>query len=197
MQTMKRLQSGYGFTLVEMLVTLGIFGILGGVLFISSIVSHRSYVTGDAYVYIQQQARQALDAMHRELHEAGGTVTAAGNQLTFQTTLGYNLAAPCPANAICWGARDQAGANQSGWSVRYRLNGTQLIRELLNAAGAVQAGSRVMANDVSQLAFTYVGGTTRTITVQLQVQRTSAQLPGGSLTAAPTPLVTSIKLRNT
>jgi prepilin-type N-terminal cleavage/methylation domain-containing protein len=194
--SLRRLRSRRGLSLVEMLVTLGIFGILTGVLFISSIVSHRSYVTGDAFVHLQQQARQALDAMHRELHEAGGAIAAAGNQLTFQTALGYNLAAPCPANAICWGARDQAGADQSGWSVRYRLNGTQLVREILNNAAVVQS-SRIMANDVSQLSFAYVGGTTRTVTIQLQVTRTSAELAGGSLSAAPTPLVTSIKLRNT
>ena len=193
---MRRLRSARGFSLVEMMVTLSIFGVLSGVLFLSSVVSHRSYVTGDTFVHVQQQARQALDVMHRELHEAGGTVAAAGAQLTFQTALGYNLAAPCPADAICWGARDQAGANQQDWSVRYRLSGTQLVREILNAAGVVQVGSRVMANDVSSLAFAYAGGSTRTITIQLQVTRTSAELAGGQLSAAPTPLITSIKLRN-
>lgn len=185
-----------GFSLVELLVTLAIFAVLSGVLYISSIVGHRSYVTGDSYVHIQQQARQAMDTMHRELHEAGGVIAAAGAQLTFQAALGYNLAAPCPVDAVCWGARDAAGTNQSGWSVRYRLSGTQLVREILNAAAVVQS-TRVLANDVSQLAFTYVGGTTRTVTVSIQVRRTSAELAGGSLSVAPTPLITTIKLRNT
>ncbi len=185
-----------GLTFPELLIVLAIMAIVAGAVYTSSLMGGKLYFSSETYVHVQQQARQALDNMVRELRQADGTITVAANQCTFQLALGYNLAAPCPANAVCIGAQDQNGVTQSGWSLRYQLNGTQLIREILNPAGVVQPGTRVLANDVSQLSFIYVGAPTNTVTVQLQVQRTSAQLPGGSLAAAPAPLITRVQLRN-
>jgi len=184
-------------TFPELLIVLAIMAIVAGAVYTSSLMGGKLYLSSETYVHVQQQARQALDTMVRELRQADGTITVAANQCTFQLALGYNLAAPCPANAVCIGAQDQNGVAQSGWSLRYRLNGTQLIREILDNQVPPQVqGSRVLANDVSQLSFTYVGAPTNTVTVQLQVQRTSAQLPGGSLAAAPAPLITRVQLRN-
>ena len=185
-----------GMTTMEMLVVLALFAVIAGALMTSYLTSSRAFTSADASVYVQQQARQAMGEMTRELRQAGGAVVVGASQLTVQQDLGYDLAAPCPANAVCWGARDQAGNVQFGWSSRFRLNGSQLVLEILDAAvpPAVQ-GTRVLANDVSQLTFTYVAAT-RTVTIQLQVRRTSSGLAGGSITAAPTPLVTSIRLRN-
>jgi prepilin-type N-terminal cleavage/methylation domain-containing protein len=185
-----------GMTLFEMLVVTIVFGIIAAVVFLAASSSQTSYLSTETAVYVQQQARQALSDMERELRQAGGAIATAINQIDFQANLGYNQAAPCPPNAVCWGALDQLGANQSGWRVRYRLAGTQLVRELLDGAGAPQAGTRVLANDVTSIQFTYVGGTARIVTVQLQVQRLSPFLPGGGLAVAPAPLVSRIKLRN-
>jgi Tfp pilus assembly protein PilW len=179
-----------------MLVVLAIVSVLIGAVFVSSLMGGKLYFSSEIFVHVQQQARQAFDNMVQELRQADGAIAVAVNQCTFQLALGYNLPAPCPANAVCVGARDANGVNQSGWSLRYRLNGTQLVREILNPAGVVQPGTRVLANDVSSLAFTYTGGSANTVTVQLQVQRTSQQLAGGSLAAAPTPLITRVRLRN-
>ena len=185
-----------GMTLFEMLVVIIVFGIIAAVVFLAASSSQTSYLSTETAVYVQQQARQALSEMGRELRQAGGAIATAINKIDFQVNLGYNQAAPCPSNAVCWGAPDQLGASQSGWRVRYRLAGTQLVRELLDGAGALQAGTRVLANDVTSIQFTYVGGTARIVTVQLQVQRFSPFLPGGGLAAAPVPLVSRIKLRN-
>ena len=184
-----------GLTLPELLIVLALTTIVAGAVYTSSLMGGKLYFSSETYVHVQQQARQALDNMVRELRGADGTITVAANQCTFQLALGYNLANPCPTNAVCIGAQDQAGAAQFGWSLRYRLNGTQLIREILDNQVPPQVqGSRVLANDVSQLSFIYVGAPTNTITVQLQTQRTSQQLPGGTL--GTTPLTTRVRLRN-
>ena len=185
-----------GMTLFELLIVVVIFGVIMGVIFLAASSSQTSFLSTETAVYVQQQARQALSEMERELRQAGGAVATAVNQIEFQMNLGYNQAALCLPNAVCWGARDQAGVGQSGWRVRYRLAGAQLLRELLDGAGTPQAGTRVLANDVTSLQFTYVGGTIRTVTVQLQVQRLSPFLPGGGLAVAPAPLVSRVKLRN-
>ena len=199
-----------GMSLVELVIVLLIFGGLATAIFMSSLLSNKAYTSSEAYVHVQGEARRALNEMTRELRGAGPTPTTgpppptlivAANQVDFQLPLGYNLAAPCPANAVCWGARDQNG-NHANWSIRYRraVNGTiqQLVREIVNVppgqAGQVQ-GTRVLANDVSQLTFAQTGNT---LTIQLQVQQNSQQLGGGSISAAPaaTPLTTKVRLRN-
>jgi len=189
-----------GVTLFELLVALTILATLLGALMASSIISGRFFLFSEESIHVQQQARQAISAMSQELRQArDGTVTTAAGRVTFQIVLGYNLPLPCPVNAVCLGARDQNGVNQQGWSYRYRLNGTQLVREILNGVegvGTPQAGTRVLANDVNQVTFTYAGGTTNTLTIALQIQRTSSGLPGGSVSVAPTPLVIQIRLRN-
>jgi len=120
----------------------------------------------------------------------------AANQVTFQLPLGYNLAAPCPANAVCWGARDPAGAIQPGWTLQYRLNGTQLIREVLDTAVVPQVrDTRVLANNVSLVSFSYTPAT-RILTVQLTVREVSPKFAGGQVTTGAAPLTMSVQLRN-
>lgn len=195
-----------GLTFVELIILVGLFTVVAAALFSASLIGNRSHVVAESYVYVNQEARRALDAMASELQSAGGIVTPAGSQLTFQVALGFNqrvdglLLAACPVNAICWGARDALGAPQAGpgwlvWSVRYRLNGSQLVREILNGA-VVQPGTRVLANDVAALTFTYFPAPRRTVAIQLQVRRTNAALPGSGQIQTD-PLVMHVKLRNT
>ena len=185
-----------GMTLFETLVVMTLFGVISATVFLVASSSRTSYLSTETAVYVQQQVRQALSEMEQELRQGGGAIATTADQIDFQVNLGYNQAAPCPPDAVCWGTRDQAGVDRFGWRVRYRLAGTQLVRELLDGAGAIQAGTRVLANDVSSIQFTYVGGTTRAVTIQLQVRRLSPFLPSGGLAAGPAPLVSRIKLRN-
>jgi hypothetical protein len=132
-----------------------------------------------------------------ELRQAG-TVTPVGNDLEFQTNLG--VGAPCGAGVTCWGAVDQAGTPQAGWRLRYRLNTAtnQILREILDAGGVVQPGTRIMVNHATQLIFTYNPPPTNTVTAQLQIVWQTPDLPGGTLTAAPPGdlLVFEVQLRN-
>ena len=183
-------------SLVEAILAAVIFVVIATAILVSMLMGDRAYTLNDAMVHVQEEVRRAFDNMVPELREGGGIITVTGgNQLEFQLALGYDLANPCPNDAVCWGAHDSAGANQADWRVRYRRNGTQLVRELLNAAGAVQAGTRRLANDVSSLAFTY-DAVTHMVTIQLQIRDTRPQLPGGGVNAATSPLTTQVRMRN-
>ncbi|MBI3082830.1 MAG: hypothetical protein HYY90_00450 [Candidatus Omnitrophica bacterium] len=175
--------------------TVVMFALILAALFATFLTTQRHYASSDAYVHVQEEARRASNAMTRELRNAGGAITAAGSQLDFQLPLGFDAAPPCLPSTVCWGAFDQGGAAQPSWSIRYRLNGTQLVREIRNAEGAVQA-TRVLANDVGLLSFSYLGAPANTVTAQLQILQTSQQLPGGSMGTTPVPLVIQVKLRN-
>lgn len=184
-------------SLFELLVSLAIFGILVSVVYASSLIGGKLYLSSEAYVDVQQQARRAFDNMVKELRLGGGTVSFGADQCTFQLALGYNLPPPCLVDAVCWGAKDVNGANQLGWSIQYRLTDDfTLVREILDPDGKPMPGQRVIAIHVNQLSFDYAGDPTRTMTIKLQVRHTSGQLPGGSVSTTPVPLITRVRFRN-
>ena len=197
-----------GFTLLEVLVVLVLIGVLVGVLMVSSTVGWGTYSSSDAAVQVQQAARQAFDAMTKELHGAGlvndnVAIAEPGVQrLDFQITRGYDSVA---CGGICWGTDD--AALPSGW-VHYVLDAAdaQNVRLLrcvtagrLDAMPGGFAGCRVLANDVNgnlaNTAFVY-DHANRTILIRLQTLVTSSQLAGGTVTSAPIALTTQVRLRN-
>lgn len=197
-----------GFTLVEMLVVLGIFGGIVGALLVSLLVSRTSYVSADAYIQVQQEARRAFDSLVRELHHAGrvnndvSLLEPGAQRLDLQIVRSYDAAA---CGGICWGSDDPA--LPTGW-VHYVLDAAdaqnaRLMRcvtaNRLDAMPADFAGCRVLANRVNPLlansSFTYDHGN-RVVTVKLQTAITSPQLPGGLMGTAPAPLLTRVRLRN-
>ena len=195
-----------GFTLTEMLVVMAILGVLMGALLTSFLIGQQSFRSADAYVHVQNQARQVLDSV-KELYAGGGTkIGVVGNPpqtFQFQLALGYNLTVPvgCPAVGICWGAEDQFGVKQYNWYVQYRVTGppTQLVRELYQPGPPdVLIWTRVLANDVdpnpANTFFVY-NAATKTVQIHLQILRSSVMLPGGQM--ASQPLVAQIQLRNT
>ena len=195
----------HGFTLVEIMMVMLILGTIAGALFVSFLVGKNSFVTADAFVQVQQDARQALDVMARELRSVGNIPNpgngAARATLEFQLPLGYGSTSVCGvADATCWGAVDASGTPRANWSLIYRLNGSQLVRQVVNAlpnAGGAAQSTRVIANnlDAAQTSFTY-DSNAKTVRLSLAVQINSAQIPGGRMNTGASPLTTTIKLRN-
>jgi hypothetical protein len=188
-----RAPNARAFTLAEMLLVIALSGSLTTVLLVVSLIGNRSSIMGESHVHVHQEARKAMSAMTMELRQAGGTIAVAAGQLDFQLPIGYGGPPPCGADATCWGAADAAGAVHPDWSVRYRLNGTQLVREVRNGVGNVNH-TRVLANDINSAIFTYAGPPVSTVAIQLQARRVLARLPNGQFQSAP--LRTKVKLRN-
>jgi len=211
-----------GFSLIELLVVMAMMGVVMGALLTSFLIGRKSYLSADAYVQVQQEARRAFDVMVKELREsgwratrvqpapaapviAGGVTAGPGASLDFQIALGYDVGTTitgCPTSAICWGAQNGTGTPRYDWSVRYSVNGTrQLIREVFDApppagGNVVQGTARVLANDVQTFQVSYTNSTVKTVAIQLAVQQTSQQLAGGSMSTTPAPLQTRVRLRN-
>lgn len=142
-----------GLTFPEVVVAAVVAGVLGVVLLTSLSVGHSAFVSSETSVQLQEQARWVLAQMVTELRQAGGHMTVTPHACTFQTPLGYNLGEPCEPYALCWGAEDPRGVGQPGWFIRYRMRDGQLARELLDADGSVQPGTRVFGAHIREVIF--------------------------------------------
>ena len=171
------LMSRRGLTITELLIAVAIFVAIGGALAVSLLMDQRAFVTSEASTHVQQQARRALDAMVKELREAGNVdspTTAPNQDVTNTTRLNFQIArsyddALC--GGICWGNDTMTG----GW-IHYLLDATN-------------------ATNVQTFQADYTNST-KTVTVRLENRLASAYLATGSVRTTPAPLRTQVKLRN-
>ena len=211
-----------GFTLVELIIVSALLMIVGGGLFTTFMTGQTSYLTADAYVQVQQEARRGFDNMVRELREAGAETgqniaavsgLATNSQLNFQMARGYNTelgsVTTTPKGcqtppAICWGSE-----NATGQWVHYALvstdgsvattNDNQIIRCVDTTASPSIITATTVCSGGRRVLANHVKSasfkyTSGIITVSLQVEYKSPLLPSGS---QATPLLTSqVKLRN-
>ena len=196
-----------GFTLVEVMIVAVLFLIISGALLTMFLTGRTSYLSSDAYVLVQQEARRGFDVMVRELREAQITTGPPvacnqanwSNQLNFQVALSYDSV----NGNIDWGADGVEGQWAHYAVVPGPANIQQLVRCVNNDAGGAivsGAGCRVLANyvrppvgGVNGATFCYDSGE-RVVGLRLQIQYANPALPTGSHS---TPLMTSrVKLRN-
>lgn len=180
------------FSLIELLMVVGALGFVTGALALLFTSGHRSTLSADAYLEVQQEARRALDAMGKELRKAGniGADLTGATRLNFQISRGYNVGG-CTPNATCWGNETSNG----GW-VHYLRNGTQLARcESMVSDTAITdfSGCRVLGNYAETFLVDYVSST-RTVSLRLQVKRSSSLLPNSAMDTGT--LRTQARLRN-
>jgi Tfp pilus assembly protein PilW len=186
-----------GFTVVEVLVVALFLVIIGGGFLTSYLTGQSSYLSADASIQVQQEARRAFDNMVKELREAKLlSDPAGGGQLDFQIALGYNTPVAC--GGICWGAKDQNGVSQTGWAICYKVvaSGTtnQLQRQILNGVnGAVQGTPRVLANYVNSDTTSF-SASSGVVTINFESRYAKSTLPGGFQSTGV--LTSQVKLRN-
>jgi len=204
-----------GFTLVEMLIVTVLLFIVGGGMLSTFLTGQASFMSGEAYVQVQQEARHAFDLMVRELREAQmsptNPITTLANpkQINFQVALGYNDRAACQNPArTCWGGENVVG-NWLHYAIIGAGSAAQLVRYLDASetgtplpATCVSPNCRVLANNIRLETdntkpvfntFAY-DLTNKVVTITLQIERIDARLPGGR---QATPVLSSrVKLRN-
>ena len=194
-----------GLTLTELLITAAIFMAIGGTLAMSLLMNQRSFVTSEAYTYVQQQARRALDAMVKELREAGNMdspATSSNQDFTNATRVNFQIARnydSTQCGGICWGSDTATG----GW-VHYLLDATtnandvRLLRcQSTSSDTAISdvSACRTMSNNVQTFQADYANST-KTVTLRLENRVASQRIATGGLSTTPAPLRTQVKLRN-
>lgn len=127
---MRGQENQHGFTLLEVLVTSAIFGIVLVAIYTTYAASHTTSVRGENKIELQQNARTGMQQMAREIRMAGYDPSPAIPSQVSQTAIQV-----ANANDITFIA--DVDANGSTDWVRYRLNGTQLFRDSSSWLGGV------------------------------------------------------------
>lgn len=170
-KTQRRMKSCTGFTLIELMVVIGLFAIISYVTFLMQRLGNEQAQTSQLKMTIQNATREGLYKMVQELrlsapdHFPAG---AAGNSIQFDIPDPNN---PVDANFnVNW-----TGAHRIQYALG-GLNGQQIIRTNLTLNTTA-----IIANDVVSLNFTG-GANPSLVTVTIGVQRT---LPNGRLVPNP------------
>jgi type IV pilus assembly protein PilW len=137
-----------GITLIELLVVLVITGVVLAGIYRIFIAQSKAYTVQDQVAEVQQNVRNAMEILVRDLRMAGcdddsNTITV-NNPISF---VGNN------AITVSYEYFDQTTLATQLHTVAYNLNGTNLLRQ--PTIGGVVNPSEVILDNVDQLNFTY------------------------------------------
>lgn len=155
MKLMNSTRGQKGFTLVEVLVTSAIFGIILAAIYLLYVTNESMMARGENKIDVQQNARVALEMMAREIRVAGYDPA---------TPAVIPLQVPATAMQTATSSEIRFIADVTGDGVTdrvaYRFQGTQIIRESSSWVGGAWSAvtSSPVADNVSVLTFTYFDG---------------------------------------
>ena len=154
-----------GFTLVELLVVIGISIFITAAIYGLLAAGRRSWLVGEALLATQQEARLGLDKMTRELRlstPAHVTVAAGNNTVRFDIPFdadGDGFLDIIPGTSLnAYGADDVGDFDkdgavwEQGWQIEYQIDAVneQIIRRVLDNTGA-QMSQAIVANNINPL----------------------------------------------
>lgn len=151
-----------GFTLPEILITLAIGGVVMAAVMSSFYTQHRAYLVHDEVVEMQQNLRQAMDLMIREIRMAGydptgeagaGVVTATAGHFGFTMDLNGDGDTEDPNETLTFGFSSQHDTNTDGV---VNSGSAPLGRNTGTATGTGGSGFQPIAENFQALEFYYL-----------------------------------------
>jgi prepilin-type N-terminal cleavage/methylation domain-containing protein len=168
----------FGFTLVELMVTVVIFLLLIGAVVLVFIVGRASWGIAEAHLQVHQELRRGMDWMTEELRQGGAsTITNVPADGVWYNTIAFRKPQDVISGNVVW------EDNQTQY-LRGGLEGRQLLRML----GSEQM---VLANDIILFQVRRQQVSPAIVEIALEAQRTTAR---GNLIDAN--LNFQLKLRN-
>lgn len=182
---MKIFGSQKGFTMLEMMVAIGISSMIAYSMFFAMRLGDDQIQTTQLKMYIQDSAREGVYRMIQELRQSSPTritIGAGGNNIQFSMP---NSANPVnPDFSVNWGAAH---------TIRYALGG--LNNRQLIKTNMTTSQTTVFGNDVTGVTFTGNTGSPTIVTITMNVQR--ALINGRLVPAQPLQMTGQAEIRNT
>ena len=188
-----------GFTLIEILLVMGIFTIITGACLTLLSTGRVSVNIADTQSQTEESARQAMNRISKELRlsQAGrvsisnnlgsATSNTSGSVINFQVPVGcYETLDLTDTYELKWGTENTQNAH-----ISYSLDGnSRLLRSTYTAEDASDATSRIIAQNISSLNFSRSVISSSLINIVIVAQS------GTASNTAPQILRSSIRLRN-
>lgn len=167
-----KIKNNYGFSIVELLVACGLFGIIMLASYGIFSVSNVMWQNMSAKIYVQEECLRGFQAMMRELETSNSaTVKLQNSQGSLEidgsshrnvkTSIIFQEPVEDPPgtgivdnhNYIKWGAIDNSGAHHLNWTVEFIVDSAtnRLVRRVYDSDGIKWGADRVLANDVVNL----------------------------------------------
>lgn len=156
-----------GFTLIEILIVVAIFSVV--MTFIYSIMAsgRSSWYTADTAIYVQQQARQALDVMAKELRQSSTSVISGvpADDVNY-TSITFRIPEDTDSDGdVLNSTYDVEWSNPISYS---RNANSQIYRN------ATDAQPSILANNINSLLFRRQSATPNIVEIYIQGNKTSA-----------------------
>lgn len=175
---MKLRISNQGFTLTELLVAMVIAGVVAAGIYSTFYSQHKSYMTQEEVVSMQQNLRSAMHLIEREIRMAGCDPTgkaAAGVQIAQANTIRITMDLTDDAGT----GRPDGDTTDPGEDIIYTLSDmdadgdNDLARNDVNAAGNV-----LMAENIDALNFVYLDETPATTATLPEIRSVQIAMVG-------------------
>ncbi|MFH1045459.1 MAG: type II secretion system protein [Candidatus Omnitrophota bacterium] len=158
-----------GFTLIELMIVLTVFGLILGAIFAVMYVGKQSWSQGGTKVEIQQEARRAMEEIVRELREsAQDVVTGVLADGTAYNAITFRMPDDIDGDGD---VLDANGVIEWGTPISFSVGGINNEQLLRTSAG----NTTVLGNHVVSLQFTRNAATPNVIEIDIQTQRTSQE----------------------
>jgi type II secretory pathway pseudopilin PulG len=145
---MKIKSNDKGITLIELLVVLGMTGVVVAGFYRIFIAQSKAYAVQDQVAEVQQNIRNAMGILVRDLSMAG--CHDESNLITVNNPLPW---VADNAITVSYEYFNQTTLSTELHTVAYNLMGTNLVRQL--AIGGVANPSEIILENIDQLIFTY------------------------------------------
>lgn len=174
-----------GFTLVEVMIVLAIFSIVGGAIFATLAIGRTSWQSGNVQVEVQQESRRGINRMVKELRQSGSaTIVGVPADGEYHNSIAFQMPEDIDGDGD---VVDANGNIEWGSQITYSMGGLDGKQLLRSKGGQVE----VLANNITNFQFRRQATTPSIIEITLQSQKTTIQ---GQLIG--TTLSTQVRLRN-
>lgn len=174
-------QTQQGFSLLELLIVLGVFTFIVGGIFSNLSQSQTRYQFEQEVAEVQQSARNAVDIMERDIKLAGFPKSTYYDSTLNWTSANSNRVAAgfITITATSLGFEADVEEDSIVELVQYRLNNGVLERSAVDkpvGGGTPASVWQTLANNVTALTFTYLDSTGAVTTDASMVKRVQIEL---------------------
>lgn len=157
--TMNVIKNKFGFSLVEVLVTMLIFSFVAAGLFTTAAVGDNSWQVNHVRVELQQELRKAMEWMKYDLQQAGaGSITNVPADGVAYSTITFRTPAGVSGVSLAW----------NDDTIQYVLGGSS-NNQLQKIEGE---DTKILAQNIQSIAFTRAVASSNILDVTMQGQKT-------------------------